>query len=71
MKVTTSTRGTPKHRHGRDWRPCPWTRPDPLTPTKAVSRWMFEWAQAIQHHETMVKFVNEHPVELPRLAGKS
>ena len=59
------------HVHRRDWRPCPATMPAALRPTKAVSIWMFEWAQAILHFETFQAFVNEHPAEFPRLAGKS
>ena len=68
MKVTTSTRDRPTHVHGRDWRPCPWTRPDPLTPTKPVSRWLYRWADAILHHETLQAFVEANPSAFPRLA---
>lgn len=59
------------HVHGRDWRPCPATMPAPLRPTKAVSRWMFAFAEAVQHDVTLIAFVNAWPHEFPRLAGNS
>ncbi len=71
MNATTSSRGTPTHRHGRDWRPCPATMPPPLRPTKPIARWLFAWAAAFQHLETLVAFIEANRSEFPRLAGTS
>ncbi len=57
------------HVHRRDWRPCPTTMPARLRPTKAVSIWLYRWADAVQHHETMVEFVAAHPADFPELAS--
>lgn len=74
LNTTPVTRhGTTEvHVHRRDdWRPCPSLFPAPLRPTKPAAIWFFGFAVAVQHHETMVDFVNEHPAEFPRLAGTS
>lgn len=60
-----------RHVHRRGWRPCPALFPPPPRPTKAVSRFLFAWASAVQHHETMVEFIQANPSEFPRLAGEA
>lgn len=62
---------TQVHVHRRDWRPCPHLFPEPLRPTKPIAIFYFNFAAAIQHLETMMEFVAEHPVEFPRLAASA
>ncbi len=57
------------HVHGRDWRPCPALYPPPLTPTKAISIWLYRWAAALLHDDTFTAFVAAYPAEFPTIAA--
>lgn len=57
-----------EHHHRRD-RYCSTMFPAPMTPTKPVSIWLFAFADAIQHHETLVEFVEMYPAEFPTIGG--
>lgn len=58
------------HVHRRDdWRPCPALLPPPLTPRKPAAVFMFAFADAVTHGETLEAFVETHPDQFPALTS--
>jgi hypothetical protein len=54
---------TAEHHHCRDYHYCAAILPPPLAPTKPLPKFLFGWATAVLHQETLYSFAAAHPDE--------